>query len=120
MKQVNEKTGLLNYSNFSTHLYTDAISEASQLAFIEHRKYPSCLINPPKAQVVEIEEEAANVITTQGVVNSFELVKRKYSNHKTYTKFISKQKRFFFKVTFSKKLIFVWLTYVDYFVVVRG
>ncbi|CAH8867426.1 unnamed protein product [Trichobilharzia szidati] len=75
LKQANEKTGLLNYSNFATHLYTDAISEASQLAFIEHRKYPSCLINPPKAQVVETEEEGANVITTQGAVNSLELAK---------------------------------------------
>ncbi|XP_018653589.1 hypothetical protein Smp_153020 [Schistosoma mansoni] len=70
LKQANDKANLLSYSNLGTHLFSDAIIETNQLAFIEHRNYPSCLTAIPKPQLDE-----KNSVSVQEFIESPESVK---------------------------------------------
>ncbi|CAH8622568.1 unnamed protein product [Schistosoma margrebowiei] len=71
LKQANDKANLLSYSNLGAHLYSDAINEANQLTFIEHRNYPSCLTALPKSQLDE-----KNSVSVQGFTESPESTKQ--------------------------------------------
>ncbi|CAI2732984.1 unnamed protein product [Schistosoma spindalis] len=71
LKQASDKANLLSYSNLGTHLYSDAINETNQLAFIEHRNYPSCLTALPKRQLDE-----KNSLSVQGFTESPESAKQ--------------------------------------------
>ncbi|CAH8652474.1 unnamed protein product [Schistosoma rodhaini] len=71
LKQANDKANFLSYSNLGTHLFSDAIIETNQLAFIEHRNYPSCLTAIPKPQLDE-----KNSVSVQEFIESPESVKQ--------------------------------------------